>query len=330
MRVPVHPNDLLRNGGLKKLAKKLHKQWCSPTPITHTSALELLAQGLGYDDYQDLAACASEQNPTDTFPSQPEVKRGLLLAIKAAITPNDWYASDQAAMTRMIDSLHLRALSAFKVPSSNFQPPSHSPEPSGDSEMAALRAQMAESAQKLSSQWLSEEDIAALSKAIPAMDSLRDQALMSCMMAGLRRGECLSARPSDFSGDDERTLYVSRGVKKTRVIFPEQYWAPVRHYITIEKLAADDPILTSQNRLGMPMSSRALLKLCQTWAQVAGIEVAKISPHRIYMSVKWSIAAKAVSVSDRMASLMQTMGHLPTESLAKYYFSGPSEPGVSE
>lgn len=330
MRVPVHPNDLLRNSGLKKLAKKLQKQWCGPTPITHTSALELLAQGLGYDDYQGLAACASEQKAADTFPSQPEVKRALLLAIKAAMTPNDWFASDQAAMTRMIDSLHFRALSAFKVPSSNFQPPSHSPEPSGDSEMADLRAQMAESARRLSSQWLSEEEIAALSKAIPAMDNLRDQALMSCMMAGLRRGEYLSARPSDFSGDDERTLYVSRGVKKARVIFPEQYWAPVRHYITSEKLAADDQIFTSQNRLGMPMSSRALLKLCQNWAQVAGIEVAKISPHRIYTSVKWSIVAKAVSVSDRLASLMESMGHLPTESLAKYYSSGPLEPKVSE
>lgn len=213
MRVPVHPNDLLRNTGLKKLAKELQKQWRGPNPLTHTSALELLAQGLGYSDYQDLAASATEQMPADTFPSQSAVKQALMLAIKARMTPSEWFSSSQAAMTQMVESLRFRVLSAFKVRRSVFHPPHHG-EPSTGSDMPVLRDRMAKSAQQVSPQLLTDEELESLSWAITATESLRDQALMSCMMAGLRKAEYLNARPSDFSGDDERALYVSRGVKK--------------------------------------------------------------------------------------------------------------------
>lgn len=221
MRVPVHPNDLLRNTGLKKIAKDLQKLWRGPTPLTHTSALELLAQGLGYSGYQDLAASATEQMPAGTFPSQSAVKQALMLSIKAAMTPSDWFSSDQVAMTQMVESLRFRALSAFKVPSSVFQPPRHG-EPSIGSNMPVLRDRMAKSAQQLSSQLLTDEELESLSRAITATESLRDQALMSCMMAGLRTGEYLGAIPSDFSNDHGHYLFISRGPKKARVTLPPQ------------------------------------------------------------------------------------------------------------
>lgn len=220
MRIPVHPKDLIRNNGLKKLAKNLQKQWRGPGALTHTSALEILAQGLGYKDYKDLAASTSEQMPTGTYPSQPAVRQALMLSVKAAMTPNDWFASDQAALTQMIDSLHLNALWALKVPKKVHQPPG---EQSTGSNVSALRAQMAKSARELSSQ-LSEEELDSLSRAIETKESLRDQALMSCMMAGVRKAEYLSARPSDFSGGDEHTFFVSRGSKKAQVILAQKYW----------------------------------------------------------------------------------------------------------
>lgn len=321
MRVPVHPNDLLRNRGLKKLAKDLQKQWCGPSSLAHTSALNLIAQGLGYGDYQDLAACASEQMPADTFPSQSAVKQTLMLSIKAAMTPSDWFSSDQAAMTKMVESLRFRALSAFKVPSSVFQPPRHG-EPSIGSDMPVLRDRMAKSAQQLSSQLLTDEELEALNRAITATESLRDQALMSCMMAGLRRSEFLGARPSDFSGDDERKLFVSRGPKKTRVMVPQKYWTSISRFIATANLADNVLLFQSKRSQDISVSPLALKKLCESWAYEAGIDASKVSPRNIYMSVRWSVAMQmAGSFTDLMSSVSTKMGHWPTTSMTRYYLS---------
>ncbi|XBV15260.1 hypothetical protein BIKONL_002739 [Pseudomonas putida] len=34
MRVPVYPEDLLRTGGFKRLAKTLQKKWCGSKHLT--------------------------------------------------------------------------------------------------------------------------------------------------------------------------------------------------------------------------------------------------------------------------------------------------------
>lgn len=334
MRIPVHPKDLNRNSGLKKLAKNLQKQWCGP-PLTHTSALELLAQGLGYTDYKDLAASTSEQMPADTFPSQSAVRQALMLSIKAAMTPSDWFASDQAALTQMIDSLHLNALSAFKVPKKVYQPPHHGELATG-ANMSALRAQMARSARKVSPQ-LSEEELESLSSVIEATESLRDQALMSCMIAGLTKAEYLSARPSDFSGDDERTFFVSRASKKARVILPQKYWAPVSRFIAGANLADDALLFQSKRSPDISMSPSVLKGLCEAWARKAGIDPARVSPLRISSSVRWINAVQMVSINDattNMSDLLtrvgKQMGHCQTESMTKYYLTGGFDAKLSE
>ncbi|MDH4847927.1 hypothetical protein E8E71_29890 [Pseudomonas sp. BN605] len=328
MRVPVHPKDLIRNSGLKKLAKNLQKQWCGPGALTHTSALELLAQGLGYKDYKDLAVSTSEQMPAGTLPSQSAVRQALMLAIKAAMTPGDWFASDQAALAQMIESLHLNALSAFKVPEKVLQPPRHGEQSTG-SHMFALRAQMARSARKLSSQ-LSGEELESLSRAIETTESLRDQALMSLMMAGLRNAEYLNARPSDFAGGDERTLFVSRGPKKARVILPQKYWAPVSRFIATANLADDALLFQSKKSPDISISPSARKKLCEAWARKAGIDPARVSPLTIRLSVKWDAAMQMAAVSSPFPSVAKQMGHWPTESMAKYYLSGGLDAKLSE
>ncbi|MNJ37542.1 site-specific tyrosine recombinase XerD [compost metagenome] len=329
MRVPVHPNDLLRHSGLKKLARELQKQWRGPNPLTHTSALELLAQGLGYRDYQDLAASVTEQMPADTVAVQSAVKQALMLAIKAAMTPSDWFFSDEAAMTQMVESLHFRALSAFKVPSSIFQPPRHG-EPSIESDMPVLTDRIAKSAQQLSSQRFTDEELEALCRAITATESLRDQALMSCMMAGLRRGEYLGARTSDFCGNDERALFVSRGPKKARVILPQKYWTPIRRFITTAHLAENALLFQSKRSPEISMSPWAFKKLCEAWARKAGIDPAKVSPLTIYLSVRRIAAMQMASVSNLLPSVAKQMGHWPTESMATYYLSGGLDAKLNE
>ncbi len=329
MRIPVHPNDLLRNRGLKKLAKDLQKQWCGPSSLAHTSALNLIAQGLGYGDYQDLAACASEQMPADTFPSQSAVKQALMLSIKAAMTPSEWFSSNQAAMTQMVESLRFRALSAFKVRRSVFQPPRHG-DPSIGSDMPALRDRMAKSAQQLSSQLLTDEELEALNRAITATESLRDQALMSCMMAGLRRIEFLSARISDFCENDECTLFVSRGDRKARVVLPQKYWTPISRFIATAKLAENALLFPSKRSPDISMSPLALKQLCEVWADKAGIDPAKVSPLTIRMFVRWNAAMKISTVSSPLPSVAKQMGHWPTESMTKYYLNGGLDTKLSE
>lgn len=267
--------------------------------------------------------------PADTFPSQSAVKQALMLSIKAAMTPSDWFSSDQAAMTQMVDSLRFRALSAFKVPSSVFQPPRHG-EPSIGSDMPVLRDRMAKSAQQLSPQLLTDEELESLSRAITATESLRDQALMSCMMAGLRTGEYLRARPSDFSEDHERSLFVSRGPKKARVTLPHKYSTPISRFITTANLAENVLLFPSKRSPDISMSPLALKQLCEAWADKAGIDPAKVSPLTIRMSVRWNAAMKIATVSSPLLSVAKQMGHWPTESMTKYYLNGGLDTKLSE
>lgn len=329
MRVPVHPNDLLRNTGLKKIAKELQTQWCGSSPLAYTSALELLAKGLGYKDYQDLAASATEQMPADTFPSQSAVKQALMLAIKAAMTASDWYSSDQTAMTQIVESLRFRALSAFKVPTSVFQPPRHG-EPSSGSGIRVLRKRMAKSAQQLSSQLLTDEELESLSRAITTTEGLRDQALMSCMMAGLRTPEYLWARPSDFSGVLEPSIFVSRGLKKSRVTLPHKYWTPISRFITTANLAENALLFQSKRSPDIPVSPLTLRKFCEAWATKAGIDPAKVSPLTIRMSVRWNAAMQIAGGGNPLPSVAKQMGHWSSVSMTMHYLDGALEAKRSE
>jgi len=331
MRVPVHPNDLLRHRGLKKLAKELQTQWCGPSPLAYTSALYLLSQALGYEKYEDLAASSKEPASGTIPPSEADVRQALMVAIKASMTPSDWFSSDQAAIMQKIESLHFRSLSAFKVPNTVFQPPSHGPDPSRELEMADLRDQMAKSARTLSTHdlRLTGDEIESLAKVAAATDNLRDRAMMSCMLAGLRQLECLGARPSHFIERADHTLYVPPGAKKLRVMLTRREWGHIKRHVETMSLQKDELLFPSPDRPGTAMSPRALKKFCERWANEAGIDVAKVNPTNIRMSVKWNAAMQIVgmnisttSLSDLISSVSKRVGHSPMSLMTKYYLSG--------
>lgn len=54
MRIPVHPEDLIRNRGFKSLAKQLRKSLQGPSTISLALAEDILAKGFGYESYYDL------------------------------------------------------------------------------------------------------------------------------------------------------------------------------------------------------------------------------------------------------------------------------------
>ena len=51
MILPVFPTDLEHHTGLKKAARVLFKTWPGVKLISHTQALDILAEGLGYQSY---------------------------------------------------------------------------------------------------------------------------------------------------------------------------------------------------------------------------------------------------------------------------------------
>lgn len=188
---------------------------------------------------------------------------------------------------------------------------------------------MAKSAQQLSSQLLTDEELEALNRAITATESLRDQALMSCMMAGLRTGEFLRARPSDFFVVHERSLIVSLGLKKARVTLPQKYWTPISRFITTANLAENALLFQSKRSPDISMSRLALKKLCETWAHEAGIDPAKVSPLTIRISVRWNAAMQIASRCNPLPSVANQMGHWPVL-MTKRYLDGTLETKRSE
>jgi hypothetical protein len=54
MKVPIFPADLERNTGVKRAARFLFKTWPGAKPIIHTEALDILARGLGYQNYHEV------------------------------------------------------------------------------------------------------------------------------------------------------------------------------------------------------------------------------------------------------------------------------------
>ncbi|WP_350025764.1 hypothetical protein [Pseudomonas fulva] len=78
MRVPVYPEDLLRTGGFKRLAKTLQKKWCGSKHLTLSLAQELMAQGLGYQDLHDLQRSSKECQVDDSCPLIADLQRNVV------------------------------------------------------------------------------------------------------------------------------------------------------------------------------------------------------------------------------------------------------------
>ena len=87
MRVPVYPDDLIRNRGFKSLSKQLQQHWCGPAPISLADAQKALAQGLGYLSFHDLSETSKVCPPDEPVPHEADVRKAIGSAIKATLQP---------------------------------------------------------------------------------------------------------------------------------------------------------------------------------------------------------------------------------------------------
>lgn len=178
MRVPVYPDDLIRNRGFKSLSKQLQQHWCGPAPISLADAQKALAQGLGYLSFHDLSETSKVCPPDAPVPPEADVRQAILSTLGTTLQPEALLPLDQQKLERLVNDLSLKKLVAFKrvwvSPSAG-----HSPLPG-----LVSRAQPG----------LSKEHVQTLEKLLAESGSLRDRALFACMLGALRQNEFLSAR----------------------------------------------------------------------------------------------------------------------------------------
>ena len=282
MRVPVYPNDLIRNRGFKSLAKQLQKQWCGPSPISLANAQEVLAQGLGYQNFHDLEK-ASKICPTDE-PAPPEaiVRRAIRSAILATLQPEVGLHADQLKLKPLVEDLPLTNLVAFKRVQA-------SPDPGRDPLLKLVsRAQLG----------LTREQVQTLERILSESGGLRDRALFACMQGALRPGEYLSAR---MRRNAAVYSVKSLDTKKVHEAIPESHRVIFDHYVKASKLSDGEYLFHAANAPDRPLSSDTLRRICVSWARKANINVSLLTPHSIHKTTD--------DYADLMHQMSQRMGH---------------------
>jgi hypothetical protein len=262
MRVPVYPDDLIRNRGFKSLSKRLQQHWCGPAPISLADAQKALARGLGYQSFHDLSETAKDCPPDAPVPLEADVRQAIRSAIGTTLQPEKLLPLDQQKLERVVNDLSLKKLVAFKHVQA-FPSAGHSPLPE-----LVSRAQSG----------LTKEHVHTLESIVAESGDLRDRALLACMLGGLRANEFLSARMQHGAA-----MYrvKSRDTKHTLDAVPDRYRSILREYIKVSRLSDGDYLFRAGNASGRPLSVITLRKICFSWARKANIDPSLLTPHGI-------------------------------------------------
>lgn len=277
MRVPVYPQDLIRNRGFKSLSKQLQEQWHGSTPISLADAQKALAQGLGYKSFYDLSETSKACQPSEPVPPEADVRQAIGSAIKATLQPGD-----ELNLERLVNDLSLTNLVAFK----RVQV-SHG---AGQS----LLSKLASGAQ----QGLLKEHIQTLENILSESGSLRDRALFACMLGTLRSSEILSARMHYGVA-----VYgvKTRDTKNVLDAIPDRHRSVFKQYIKTSKLSEGEYLFRAAKGPERPLSLITLRNICFSWARKANIDASLLTPHRIRKTTD--------NYADFMHQMSERMGH---------------------
>lgn len=288
MRVPIYPNDLIRNRGFKSLSKQLLEQWHGSTPISLADAQKALSQGLGYHSFYDLNETSKVCQANEPVPPEYDVRQAIGSAIKATLQP-----ADELNLERLVNDLPLTNLVAFKRVQV-FHGAGHSALP-----------KLASGAQ----QGLIKEHIQTLEKILAESGGLRDRALFACMLGALRASEFLSARMQHGA-----MVYgvKSRDNKKVLDAIPDRHRSVFEQYVKDSKLTDGEYLFRAAEAPGRPLSSDALIEICVWWAHKANIDACLLIPHSVRKT------------TDDYADLMRKMGHHPVHTSQAYVAGLPA------
>lgn len=282
MRVPVYPDDLIRNRGFKSLSKQLQERWYGSTPISLADAQKALARGLGYQSIHDLSEASKVCQPGEPVPPEADIRQAIRSAIGTTLQPETLLPLDQQKLERLVNDLSLKKLVAFKhvqvSPSAG-----HSPLPG-----LVSRAQSG----------LTKEHVHTLESILAESGDLRDRALLACMLSALRQNEFLSARMQHGAA-----VYgvKSRETKKVLDAIPDRHRSVFEQYIKTSKLSDGEYLFRAANGSGRPLSPDALRKICVSWARKADVDASLVTPH--------SVRKTTDGYADLMRQMSERMGH---------------------
>lgn len=263
MRVPIYPNDLIRNRGFKSLAKQLQERWYGSTRISLAEAQKALARGLGYQSFHDLSEASKVCSPDAPVPPEADVRQTIRSAIGTTRQLEALLPLDQQKLERLVNDLSLKKLVAFKRVQAS---PS-----AGHSQLSGLvrRAQPG----------LSKEHVQTLEKILAESGSLRDRALFACMLGNLRQNEFLSARiQGGYAVFAVRDIY---GPANVHEAIPSSHRPTFEQYVKASRLSEGDYLFQAPDDRKSPLSTFALRKICASWARKANIHSSLLTPHNI-------------------------------------------------
>lgn len=282
MRVPVYPQDLIRNRGFKSLAKQLQQHWRGPAPISLADAQKALAQGLGYLSFHDLSKTSKVCPPDAPVPPEADVRQAIGSSIKATLQSEASLSVDQLKLEQLVNDLSLKKLVAFKRV--QVSPgASH-----------GLLSELVRGAQP----GLSKKHVQTLEKILAESGSLRDRALFACMLGALRQNEFLSARMRH--GDAVYCVKI-RETKNVLDAIPDRHRSMFEQYIKTSKLSDGEYLFRAANAPGRPLSPYALRKICVSWARKADIDAGLLTPH--------AIRKTTYNYADFIRQISDSMGH---------------------
>lgn len=282
MRVPIFPTDLAPKSGLKRLAKALMRRWCGASPMSLSFARELLSKGLGYRDYHELYQASKMAKRAEKTPSVLAVRKGILSAIQATLNPKEWLALDHEKLELVIATLPVNVLTAFKSP---LAPRSQL----GRVEQVKRIYGHLSGFRAPNTPLLTTEQLFQIGRSVIASGNFRDQALLTCLMSGLRPAEFLPTRVNQVlvSGFGETMIKFHRHKTSEKnlasvaiIIEPDS----IHRHIRAANLLQDDYLFSPDGNPKSPMTAEDLLEICASWARIAGIEANVVIPPRIRSS----------------------------------------------
>ncbi|MBJ9976928.1 hypothetical protein IAE35_10645 [Pseudomonas sp. S75] len=114
MRVPIFSQDLLPQGAFRKLSKSIQNRWPGRSPIKLSLASEILSKALGYADYHALKNAPTDRSLDTGTPAETDVRAGIAAAISQALALANDSSVPSNVLERYVETLPLKALTAFK------------------------------------------------------------------------------------------------------------------------------------------------------------------------------------------------------------------------
>ncbi|MBA1215904.1 hypothetical protein [Pseudomonas fulva] len=307
MRVPIYPHDTYPKFGFSNLVSALQNTWCGPGNISPSFARGIISKGLGYLNYRDLYRSSRQVPREEDCPAETEIRHGILTAIKAELQPDEWLATNQADWERIVNALPLNELSVFKsspIDPSQIARPVRANEKSDWKQLSADR--------QLTSQQLWQ-----ITSTIASLGSLRDQALLGCLLSGLRPREFLPAKVNQIVISTDRVFIEADRERASAVRCKVRIPNPgaISSHIDLAKLSPNDFLFTSDKIQHSPMSELELRELCASWALKSSILPSLVVP---------SIIRRCAN-KDRLARVYTNLGHKNYDFTQSYFDPKPDD-----